>query len=436
MFSLGENMHQGTYAGQSFSSKQEAVSHFDSQPPPDNNAAPGVSIVGGNKTISDTDGLEGEFVSFSAFAIDTDGSIISTKWFINGDQVATSTSPTINIPDGTYTVQFQATDDDGATSSASVLITVEAPIIDYAYNRDDYLASWGDFDGDCIDTRHEVLAIESIIMPTFTEDGCRVVAGLWQDPYTGESFTDPGELDIDHLVPLKEAHDSGAKFWQQESKRAFANDVVIADALIAVDAGANRSKGADDPARWLPPNSEYHCEYVRDWVAVKNAYGLDFDAEEVAAIESVLGEHLHHATRPTQHGINLDGTASTALLSLGMTINNGCPYYTQAAAQDLLDISVSITPEEGHIGKSFDIFLVAQVGTQLYSVSPAGELIPIDMNPNQLLVFESGVFQETYEFRLYEGYLEAPLDVQIFVAYWPDGGELIYSPTPIRLIIE
>lgn len=156
------------------------------------------------------------------------------------------------------------------------------------YDRDDYLPRWADRDGDCMDTRDEVLAQESVIEPTLSGDGCEVVGGRWPGRYTGRTFTDPSDLDIDHIVPLAEAHASGAAEWSIERKRRYANDLEHPAALIAVEAGANRSKGADDPAEWRPPDASYHCRYLRQWVQVKDVWGLAMDRAERQAIESGL----------------------------------------------------------------------------------------------------------------------------------------------------
>lgn len=79
------------------------------------------------------------------------------------------------------------------------------------YKRDNWMkqGKWLDSDGDCQDTRHDVLIVESSIAVTLNPSGCRVIAGQWQDPYGGETFTNPSDLDIDHLVPLAHAHVSG-----------------------------------------------------------------------------------------------------------------------------------------------------------------------------------------------------------------------------------
>ena len=159
---------------------------------------------------------------------------------------------------------------------------VYCAIVDAAeqYNRKEF-GGWIDADKDCQDTRQEVLIRQSAIPVTFDEKGCKVLAGEWHCPFTGRTFFDPRKLDIDHLVPLKEAFVSGGKYWEREQKREYANDLSHPYALIAVAAGANRSKGSRDPANWMPPNTDFHVEYIRRWLDVKRANGLNFDSEEV-----------------------------------------------------------------------------------------------------------------------------------------------------------
>ena len=94
-----------------------------------------------------------------------------------------------------------------------------------------------------------MLIAESISPVGFkTSKGCRVVSGSWDDPYSGKTIINATKLDIDHMVPLKEAHESGAANWSRERKRAYANDLDYPDTLIAVDRRLNRQKGAKDPA--------------------------------------------------------------------------------------------------------------------------------------------------------------------------------------------
>ena len=117
-----------------------------------------------------------------------------------------------------------------------------------AYDRKAW-KHWADEDRDCQNARHEVLIEASLSTVGFkSSKGCRVVSGSWNDPYSGRTITDATKLDIDHMVPLKEAHQSCAANWSRERKRAYANDLDDPDPLIAVDRRLNRQKGAKDPA--------------------------------------------------------------------------------------------------------------------------------------------------------------------------------------------
>ena len=157
------------------------------------------------------------------------------------------------------------------------------------YDRKSY-RHWIDEDRDCQNARHEVLIEESLSTVGFkSSKECRVVSGSWNDPYSGKTITDAAKLDIDHMVPLKEAHESGAANWSRERKRAYANDLDDPDTLIATDRRLNRQKGAKDPAEWLPPNPAYQTEYAKAWVAVKLKWGLTADAKEIAALRAILG---------------------------------------------------------------------------------------------------------------------------------------------------
>lgn len=159
-----------------------------------------------------------------------------------------------------------------------------------AYSRDDW-KHWNDTDKDCQNTRAEALVEESTAAPTFATDRrCRVTGGSWNGPYTGQTFSDAGDLDIDHLVPLKNAHLSGGWRWDSERKEDYANSMATDYHLIAVEKYANRAKGARGPEEWQPPDASYHCEYAYYWIAVKAAWGLTATAAEWAALEEMLGQ--------------------------------------------------------------------------------------------------------------------------------------------------
>lgn len=150
------------------------------------------------------------------------------------------------------------------------------------YNRSDW-GAWWDADKDCQDTRQEVLIAESETPVTFTDDRkCRVATGLWKCRYTGLLFTDPSKLDVDHMVPLKAAHDGGAWEWPTDKKRAFFNDLDAPEALNAVSAGSNRSKGDRTPMEWMP--AENRCQYLKDWVSTKRRWNLPLEQDALITL--------------------------------------------------------------------------------------------------------------------------------------------------------
>jgi lamin tail-like protein/uncharacterized protein DUF1524 len=149
------------------------------------------------------------------------------------------------------------------------------------YDRD-LFGHWIDLDEDGCDTRREVL-IEESTAPATTDSDCSVT-GQWLSQYDGVTTSDPSTLDVDHMVPLAEAWDSGASHWDARRREAFANDLDYEYSLIAVSASSNRSKGDQDPAEWQPPNPQIACQYAQQWSAVKVRWDLSADAAEVAAV--------------------------------------------------------------------------------------------------------------------------------------------------------
>ena len=119
-------------------------------------------------------------------------------------------------------------------------------------------------DGDCQDARQEVLIEESLEPVTFeTDRECRVEAGQWWAPHLGHHLGNPGHIDVDHHVPLKNAHLSGGWAWSPEMKEEYANylgggkppggDQLPAQPL---------EQGARGPEEWAPPDNALWCDYA------------------------------------------------------------------------------------------------------------------------------------------------------------------------------
>lgn len=149
---------------------------------------------------------------------------------------------------------------------------------------------WIDEDGDCRDTRAEVLIRDDDdgIVEFKTGDNCVVMRGTWTDPYTGETIHDVKQVDVDHVVPLKNAHESGAWTWSAERRRQYANYLGYPMHLLAVKASENRGKGSKGPDQYLPPLKSFHCEYARIWVRIKQDWELEMSEPEGEAVEKVL----------------------------------------------------------------------------------------------------------------------------------------------------
>ncbi|MFD5786846.1 HNH endonuclease family protein [Streptomyces sp. NPDC127037] len=152
------------------------------------------------------------------------------------------------------------------------------------YERDSF-KHWVDEDEDGCSTRQEVLIAEAVTAP---EQGarCALSGGSWRSYYDEVEVTDARKLDIDHMVPLAEAFDSGAYDWTPERRQAYANDLSAERSLVAVTAKTNRSKADKDPAAWMPPSDSATCTYLVDWTATKLRWGLTADeAEQKALLE-------------------------------------------------------------------------------------------------------------------------------------------------------
>ena len=148
---------------------------------------------------------------------------------------------------------------------------------------------WSDPDRNGCDARNDTLKrdLTNITYKVGTRD-CKVVGGQLLDPFTGKSLTfssTKSNIDIDHLVALSNAWQTGAAYFDKAKRTQIANDPLN---LLAVDAKLNRQKGDGDAATWLPPAKSFRCEYVAAQIAVKVKYSLWLTAPEKSAMSRVL----------------------------------------------------------------------------------------------------------------------------------------------------
>jgi hypothetical protein len=151
------------------------------------------------------------------------------------------------------------------------------------YSRD-LFPHWITISGSC-NTRETVLKRDG---SGVTVDGsCYPTSGSWYSPYDGATWTNPADVDIDHIVPLAEAWRSGASSWTTSKRQSFANDLSRPQ-LIAVTDNVNQSKGDQDPSTWQPSRTSYRCTYAKMWIHTKYYWNLKLQSAEKSALQTML----------------------------------------------------------------------------------------------------------------------------------------------------
>lgn len=178
-----------------------------------------------------------------------------------------------------------------ATTSGRALLaklSVASEAGSSTYDRS-YFKHWIDANGDCQNTRAEVLIAETKAAITYSSSShCSVTRGKWYSYYDGATWTLASDVDIDHMVALKEAWESGARSWTSSDRTRYANDLGYWASLVAVTDNVNQSKSDSDPAQWLPPRSAARCSYVLQWMLVKYRWRLSINSAEKTKLTSVL----------------------------------------------------------------------------------------------------------------------------------------------------
>jgi Protein of unknown function (DUF1524) len=162
------------------------------------------------------------------------------------------------------------------------------------YTRAQFGPTWADVDRNGCDTRNDILKrdLTSLVFRAKTRN-CVVESGTLIDRYSGETINfvrgniSSMEVQIDHVVALSNAWQTGAFKLKAEQRRALANDPLN---LFAVKGRLNSQKGDGDAATWLPPLKSFRCSYVAHQIAVKAKYSLWLVAPEKAAMAAILAK--------------------------------------------------------------------------------------------------------------------------------------------------
>jgi hypothetical protein len=158
------------------------------------------------------------------------------------------------------------------------------------YDRSSF-SHWRDPDRNGCDARNDILRrdLTNLVIKS-DSNGCKVLGGVLADPYSGKNIDfvfGASLIDIDHVVALSNAWQTGAFQFTSEIRLQFANDPLN---LLAVSASLNRQKGDGDAATWLPPTKSYRCQYVARQIAVKKKYGLWLTKPEKVAMSTLLAK--------------------------------------------------------------------------------------------------------------------------------------------------
>lgn len=178
---------------------------------------------------------------------------------------------------------------DGSLDDLNNLTVNDNPTPPEKYNRvKQFGPAWKDVDHNGCDTRNDILARD---LKTISDrrNTCVITAGQLADPYSGKWIDfrkkDASKVQIDHVVALENAWQSGAYNLTQEDREALANDP---DNLLAVNGHDNMAKGSKSADQWMPPNTAYACTYASKQVQIKNRYALTVTTPEKQALADVL----------------------------------------------------------------------------------------------------------------------------------------------------
>lgn len=174
------------------------------------------------------------------------------------------------------------------------------------YDRERYFGGWASNGCGSATTRDTILARD--LKGAVKNPRCQVTSGTLSDPYTGRTIrfrrgrNTSSAVQIDHVVALLDAWESGARDWDQAKRVQYANSP---DVLLASDGPANMAKGSGldangtalyrpqdsgAPDIWMPDNKAYRCDYMAKRATIKSKWGLTMTPREKQQTVSVLSQ--------------------------------------------------------------------------------------------------------------------------------------------------
>lgn len=187
--------------------------------------------------------------------------------------------------------------EDSAASEIDLLnldhVQQKFPKPDVPYNRDHQFGGWlrDKTDQSCLNTRGKVLVRDSESSVSYNASGCTVASGDWDDPYSGKHYTQASDIQIDHFVPLKNAYMTGAFEWDYAKRCLYANYLGIGFHLLAVQGHENMKKSDSAPDGYVPPNTNYTCQYLKQWLEIKLIWSLRMTPREVSAVQNIAQQN-------------------------------------------------------------------------------------------------------------------------------------------------
>lgn len=224
------------------------------------------------------------FAQFTVFKSGEDFDTYQSYYKIKTPLVNESADGDVNDPDA---------DPTSINMLSFVKINKKFPMPAVPYNRDNHFGGWlrDEGEGSCLNVRAKVLIRDSEKPVTFSPSGCTVATGEWNDPYTARLHTKASDIQIDHVVALKNTYMTGAHEWDFPKRCLYANFMGNKFHLMSVNGPENMKKSDHSPAGYVPPNKRFTCEFLKRWLNIKLIWDLRITPQEGDTIQRLAKDN-------------------------------------------------------------------------------------------------------------------------------------------------